>query len=336
VCVLTFLPTPEILFSRLRVLAGTDGGARERFQSLVTELVAIRHPTANEVAGPGGTDWGIDTYVGRLDDSIVVWQSKFFVTWNNKDPQSQVRASFREIIKKAQGEGFKIDAWTLCVPCTLHPDQQKWWDGWSTRESRKYGITISLWNGVKLRRLLSQPDAADLYRAYFLNEQRNEIQSLAEIDDLSIFSDALFVRQLEEAGYIETDFARGLFFAADALVRDMASAGNREGVAALQELHLEVQGLWESRFNRTVQAADGRGRMQGLVEDVLLDAAQCPDPEGLRLRPAHRKGVVHRLVEDARAGWVRQWREIVTDHRKQSAGQHTAGHVIERAMGDQT
>jgi hypothetical protein len=54
-------------------------------------------------------------------------------------------------------------------------------------------------------------------------------------------STALFVRQLEEAGHTETDAARGMFFAAEALARDLAARGNQAGVAALEELHLEFK-----------------------------------------------------------------------------------------------
>ena len=54
--------------------------------------------------------------------------------------------------------------------------------------------------------------------------------------------------------------------------------------------------------------------MPGLIDNVLQDAGSCADPEGLRLRPAHRKGVVHRLVENAKAGWVRHWRTVAENH----------------------
>ena len=63
---LATLPDVRALFSHFRLQAGSDAAARVEFQSLVTDLVDVRHPDANEVAGPGGTDWGIDTYVGSL------------------------------------------------------------------------------------------------------------------------------------------------------------------------------------------------------------------------------------------------------------------------------
>lgn len=321
------LPQPAVLFALFQAEAGTVAGAREAFQMLITDLVGMRYPAANEVAGPGGGDWGIDTYVGRLDDSVVVWQSKFFPTWAGKDQQQQVRDSFKQLMTKAKSEGFHVDAWTLCVPCILPPGEQQWFDRWAAREGRKHTVKITMWNGVELRRQLMQPDAANVYRTHFTGSGAQPAEQVRMLADVSCLGDALFVRQLEEAGNVETDAARGLFFAAEALARDLASAGNDVGVNALNELHLDVQSLWEQHFNARVAAADDDGRMQGLVDQVLLEAGQCCDPEGLKLRPAHRKGVVHRLVEDARAGWVRHWRHVAAAHQGPAASDTVAAQL---------
>ncbi len=310
------LPVPSALFGRLLYDQGSEAGARTAFQTLVTELVAVRYPMANEVAGPGGSDWGIDTYVGQLDESVAVWQSKFFLDWKGDDQRGQVRKSFNELLKKAGEENFQVAAWTLCVPCILPPKEQQWFDGWAARMKSKYGITsIELWNGVELRRQLMQDDAVAVKHSYFPEASSPQpTEPIAVAVDVREMETALFVRQLEEAGYMETDAARGLFFAAEALARDLAARGNPEGLASLQELHLEVQALWESRFNAALPIADVEGKMAGLIDNVLKDAADCPDPEGLRLRPAHRRGIVHRLVENAHAGWVRHWRMIAENH----------------------
>ncbi|WP_410875094.1 hypothetical protein [Nocardia sp. A7] len=320
--VVSVIPTSDVLFRRLEFNAGTVAGARVVFQTLVTDLIALRYLAANEVSGPGGGDWGIDTYVGRLDQSVVVWQSKFFLSWTGEDQRQQVRDSFKQVNQKARAEGFDLDAWTLCVPCILSPAEQKWWDGWVARQRRENKVKITLWNGLELRRQLMQPDAEILYKRYFVDGVTSPASlSVLTPDDVSGFNDALFVRQLEEAGMLETDAARGLFFAAEALARDLASGGNLAGIAALRELHLEVHALWETEYNARISDADANGRLPRLVEDVLLAAAGCDDPEELRLRPAHRKGIVHRLVEDSRAGWVRHWRDIAGSHRGRAASE---------------
>lgn len=324
------LPQPPVLFGRLQYEAGSDGGARETFQSLITDLVALQMPTANEVAGPGGGDWGIDTYVGRLDESILVWQSKFFLSWNGEDQRKQVRASLNQLMAKAADadEGFKVDAWTLCVPCILPPEEQQWFDKWAAKQKRLHSIEVDLWNGVGLRRRLMQPDAEGLYQAYFTpRDTTPNAESVRTMADVTGLADTLFVRQLEEAGQVETDAARGLFFAAEALARDVATAGNRAGVAALEELHLEIQSIWETQFNLRVASATADGRINGLIEEVMQQAGKSLDPEGLRLRPAHRRGVAHRLVEDARAGWVRHWRDIAASHQGSSAKETVAAYL---------
>jgi len=289
---------------------------------LVTDLIAVRHPTANEVAGPGGSDWGIDTYVGRLDESVVVWQSKFFLTWTGEAQRGQVRKSFNELMAKAASESFQVSAWTLCVPCVLPPSEQQWFDTWSARMRRERKLArIGLWSGIQLRRQLMQQDARAVLREYFpqLSGVTSSVEPVATATDLAGLETALFVRQLEEAGYIETDAARGLFFAAEALARDLTSQGNLSGIAALQELHLEIHHLWEQRFNASLPLADGAGRMARLIEHVVLAAAASSDPDGLSLRPAHRSGIVHRLVENSKAGWVKHWRDIAAGHEGVSA-----------------
>lgn len=333
--VVAVLPEPKVLFGRLQYENGTEAGARSVFQMLVTDLVAVHHPTANEVAGPGGGDWGIDTYVGRLDDSIVAWQSKFFLDWKGDDQRGQVRGSFNDLMKKATSEGFHVDAWTLCVPCILPPKEQQWFDGWKARTSRTHKVRVELWNGVLLRRYLMQDDAEQVRREYFDSKpEQNGTENVKLASDLGALDNALFVRQLQEAGHIETDAARGMFFAVEALARDLSARGNFAGVAALDELHLEVQSLWETRFNAGLPVSDERGRIAGLVGQVLQDAAECPDPEGLRLRPAHRRGVAHRLVENARAGWVRHWREIAGSHVGQPAAKMVTAELTTLPSGE--
>jgi hypothetical protein len=322
------LPEPKVLFAQLAISAGTEAGARPVFQSLVTDLIAVRHPTANEVAGPGGTDWGIDTYVGKLDEVIAAWQSKYFLARTGEDQRGQVRDSFKEIVNKASQNGFTIDSWTLCVPCILPPKEQAWFDRWARDQCKKGAVqSIAIWNGLTLRRYLMQPDAKTVYDCYFNSVATAPLEAVATFSDPGIFHSALFVRQLNEAGYVENDAARGLFFAAEALVRDITSRGDQVAISAIDELHLEIHSIWESKFNAAIGQANESGQMNGLMEKVMEGAAACVDPHGVHLRPAHRKGVAHRLVENARAGWVRHWREVAATHSGEPAGDTAARHI---------
>jgi len=296
--------------------SGGSGAARERFQTMVTDLLSVRYPNANEVASPSGSDWGIDTYVGELDGAIIAWQSKFFPQWTGESQRGNVRASFNEIVAKARVKGFTIVAWTLYVPCILPPEEQRWFDGWKKRQERDYGIKCALVNGSLLRRHLMQPDAERVRAQYFpdAGTPPSPVEPVAVYDGSEDLSDTLFVMQLEEAGYRENDAAKGLFYAAEALVRDIASRGDAAAIAAINEVHLEVHHIWETQYNTRVPQADKLGRISGLVEQVMLEAAACADPPEVNLRPAHRRGMAHRLVEDQRAGWVVHWREIAAQH----------------------
>ncbi|TCC21670.1 hypothetical protein [Kribbella sindirgiensis] len=319
------MPDVAQLFARFDSDAGSDGGARALFQMLVTDLVKVKHPDATTVEGPGNRDWGIDTVLGQLaGGSVFIWQSKYILEWQTTAPQSQVRSSFRSAVKHADEKHYKITAWTLVVPCKLAPEQLKWFQDWAKRESKKSGIAIELWDGTELRSQLITRDALDVRAEYFPHTVQqatvaagiNPSERVALTEDTSQFEGALFVRQLREAGNVETDSACAHFFATDALIRDYEAKGQDDAVASMAELHLEVHDIWERHFNQEVATAQDGGRMPRLLPLVIEGAASCPNPPGLHLARAHKKGTAHRLVEQKKAGWVAHWREIAASHEQ--------------------
>lgn len=321
------LPEPALMFARFAQDAETMAGARVQFQMLVTDLVKVQQPTASAVEGPGGRDWGLDTFLGVLNGRVFVWQSKFVLEWTDSAPQGQVRASFNQLMEETKRRGFTVVAWTLCVPCDLSPDQQRWFDGWARRMRSKHGVEIKLWNGTELRHQLMREDARHVRAEYFphtvaaasVHSAERPAEPVATTEDHAQFDSALFVRQLEVAGYEENDAARGLFFATEALFRDYSAKGDDHALAALEELHLDIHDVWEQAFNSERESADENGRMPRLVGLVMEQAGLRPDPAHLRLRPVHKKGAAHRLVEAERAGWVTHWREVAHQHRAESA-----------------
>lgn len=324
------LAAPDVLFRRFLDESKTFAGARERFQLLVTDLVSVQVPAASEVAAPSGSDWGIDTYVGALNGQMVVWQSKFFLDWGETQ-RGQIRASFNEVMKKAEENSFAVAAWTLCVPSVLPPDEQKWFDTWAAGKRRKHeGIVIELKNGGRIRRELMRPDAGWVREQYFptIVAPANPVE-VKIARDLSALEGALFVRQLNLAGHLETDAAKGYFFAAEAMARDVAARAVPGEMSALNEIELDVHGEWESAFNLASGSADEGGRMVGLVDSVTAAAGALPSSGGLPLRPAHRRGIAHRLVEHVRAGWVLQWRQVAKDHAGPS-GHEIVTEVMQR------
>lgn len=310
------LPAANLLFRRFELDVGTSGGAREMFQTFVTDLIRVRHPTATEVGAAGGQDWGIDTYVGNLEGTILAWQSKFFLEWRGESQRGQVRDSFNELMEKAAESRIKVESWTLAVATILPPDEQRWLDNWMVRNKRKYGVRMSALNASDLRGLLIKPDYQYLRHEYFSDSPGRPPAAppLHQASDLSLLSEALFVRQLEEAGLVETDNARGAFFAAEALVRSLVEQQNVDVVHALEEITDDLHHIWESSFNARAPQADLQGRIDGLLDSVMEAAGQASAPAPLTLRSAHKRGMVHRLVEDARAGWILRWREIALTH----------------------
>jgi len=326
------LAEPGLLFQRFEQDAGTAGGARANFQMLVTNLVKVQYPDATSVEGSGGRDWGIDTFVGQLaGGDIRIWQSKFVLTWTEHS-QGQVRKSFNDAVKNAEAKKYTIKRWTLVVPCILPPDQMAWFEGFAKRNEKKTGIAIDLWNGEELRHQLIRADAIDVRREYFPHTLPPVATSTAvptaepvqTPDDVAQFEGALFLHQLRAAGRTETDAACAIFYATEALVRDYEARGQDDALASMDELHLEVQEIWEKHFNNEAPSAPADGRMPHLVDLVINEAASCADPPGITLRPAHKKGTAHRLVENVRAGWVTDWREVAKAHALATAEKPSA------------
>jgi hypothetical protein len=321
------LAAPGLLFQRFAQDALTLGGARTTFQMLITNLVKVKYPDATTVEGSGGRDWGIDTFAGQLaGGDIRIWQSKFILEWVDGS-QNQVRTSFNSAVANAAAKKHTIKRWTLVVPCVLPPDQLSWFQGFAKRNEKRTGIAIDIWNGDELRHQLMRADARDVRREYFphtmdtlptpATEPAHEPLYLT--NDVTQFEGALFLHQLRAAGRTETDAACAMFYATEALLRDYEERGHTTAIASMDELHLDVQDIWERHYNNEALGASADGRMPHLVDLVINDAGICANPAGLHLRPAHKKGTAHRLVERARAGWVTNWREVAAAHAAAAA-----------------
>jgi hypothetical protein len=318
------LPEPAQLFTRFHSDATSDGAARERFEQFVTDLIATRHNDATTVAARNHNDWGLDTFVGDLGGGVVqVWQSKYFREWQGDVPQKDVRASFASAHKQAEEQGHRIVEWTLVVPAILHPKQFKWFAGWAKRQETATGTRVQIWQGDRLRRMLMSSEAFDVRREYFPHTlpphfipetAASSAPIVALTDDYTPFEDALFVRQLHEAGFTETGAACGMYFATDALLRDLEAKKSTTELEALGAVQLGVHVVWETRYNEHFPLADKDGRMPALYGAVITEVAVLPDSPGLTLQPAHKQGAAHMLVERRKAGWVKHWRDIAKAH----------------------
>jgi hypothetical protein len=314
---------PPINFAAHQIRAGNMSGAREDFQQMLAMLVAAIYPGTRMIAANPG-DWGIDVLVGDLSGLVVIWQAKYFWPMVTRHKQSDIRASFASAVSRAEAEGYRIQRWALCVPCSMDGPTAKWWDSWSARKQRETGIVIDLWHETTLRGLLVSPDAAhvrrhfyDPYAAAVVPVQRRPAVWALIDQEASRLESALFVRQLREAGHVEVAAAKREFFNAELFAREVADKGLPEELDALAECEAVVHAIWESRFNEYVQLRPADPLLTGLYPDVMREIRGTAHafPTALPTTAVHRCGLMHRLVEQRRAGWVRHWREVASQNR---------------------
>lgn len=315
----------RINFSAHQARANAQG-ARQDFEEMIGQLVhAVRPGVARMIAANPG-DWGIDVFVGDLGGSVIVWQSKYFmpeVAGNTH--QAQIRESFDSAAKNAAEQGFKLTQWILCVPSRMDGPTAKWWDRWKRKKERESGVVIDLWDETELRSLLISPDAESVRRHYYDPAQATRpeaaVVGLAE-EDADRLETALFVRQLREAGHVEVTASKQQFFNAEVMAREIVDKGVPTEVAALSSADAVVHSLWEDHFNEACQTHQD-ARLPGLHRSVMSEirAQHAALGAGLPGGPVHSCGLMHRVVDNRRAGWVRHWRQVADEHMQADGAQ---------------
>lgn len=322
---------PSMIDFRVHVMAaGSDDGGRVLFQRMLSALIAVEYKAATDIR-PDPGDWGIDVMVGSLAESIMIWQSKYFYDKIGDSQKKQIRESFDSAMKHAKQNGYRVDAWTLCVACELSAPEKKWWDN-KVREWRMAhpDVQFDLWDAPRLRRKLMSPDARAVWEEFYgpgkdaAALQRSaqgpaEPLPLAPRIETPRYDEALFVKQMEVAGITELDAQRYAFFNADLLVRDVAARAVPAQIAAVEELDATLQSAWELAVAdpaTSPNASDYEGSARKLFVSVMREAGAAKAPHGLPLRSVHTSGLMHRIVDDTRAGWVHDWRDVARQHVK--------------------
>jgi hypothetical protein len=307
---------------------GSEDAARVDFHRMLTALIQVQHPSATEVR-PNPGDWGIDTFVGSLVDKVNIWQSKYFVSGIGDSQKRQIRESLNSAMRNAAKNGYQVESWTLCAPLELTAPERQWWDR-KVREWKKDhpGVVFDLWDPPRLRTFLMAPDA-DLVLQEFYGPQRVWAPATAGLTSRGVvataiverpaghdYDGALFVVQLTEAGLTEIDDQKTAFFNAEVLARDVANRGVPEELYGLTELDASAKCVWEERVAAAGTPADGlvQPHAQALFAAVMREVRQLPAPPHLPVRPVHSAGMMHRVVESRRAGWVVHWRDVAARH----------------------
>jgi hypothetical protein len=314
---------PEINFYALIKGSADKPGGRERFERLVAQLVKLRHRAARRIsANPG--DWGLDIIVGEFDEgAIAVWQAKFFIDGVGDAQRAQIRDALKQVVAKAEENGFQLDSWTLCIPVSFDAETARWWDGWKKRKEKEHGIRIHVWDESELETLLLTSDAREIRDTYFGDRGSDPATQpfevpVQEVPDDRDFEDMLFIKQLKAANIEEVEAAKHQFFNAEILSRDVVDRAVPEEMNLLSSSRAGVHALWENRFNQRCAADPADEMLPGLhpeVMDAIRDFHYAERPLEISLRMAliHRFGSIHEIVEAGRAGWVRSFRKIVSD-----------------------
>ena len=300
-------------------LIGTGGkeGARTAFERLIGQVVGLRYAGIKIVEANGG-DWGLDVIVGEIDDVLSVWQAKFFIDGVGESQKTQIRDSFKQVTAKAREKGFKLDVWTLCIPVNLDADALTWWTGWKKREEKAHDVRIELEARTALETLLLAPDAAHIRTAYFPGSPPAPVATppVHDVPEDVSYDDMLFVKQLLAAELGELESAKQQFFNAEALSREVADKKVGEHIDALRAERADLRSIWEDRYNKAC-VASAQDLLPELHPDVMAAIEHRHDsgrPEVLPMHLIHRKGAMHRVVEDGSAGWVRGFRRIAEAH----------------------
>jgi hypothetical protein len=315
------IPTAGRGMIRLELLAAQsveDG--RGKFERLVTDIVMVIHPTAREIR-PNPGDWGIDTFVGDLDGSIVsVWQSKFFLEQMGDSQKSQIRDSYASVVKEGKKQGFTIDSWTLCIPSTMTPELAQWWDSWKKKKAKEDSVSIQLWSDADIRGKLMQPDFVHVAEQYFgaLPASRPTDRIVEETPDPTVYDEALFVRQLR-AAHVRVDRpARTAFFNAEVMTRDINEREVKVELDELRSVKLTVEQKWANRFEGACARAETDSiELPGLFPDMCKAVEEyhsMAPSRVLRDTLVHRTGLLHHLVEEGRAGWTSNFESLAKEH----------------------
>lgn len=296
---------------------GGKDGAREKFERLIAQLVRLQIPTARRLGADPG-DWGIDVFVGEIDEILSVWQAKFFIDGIGSAQQKQIRDSFKQLLAKSASEGFEVDVWTLCIPDDLSPQAERWWSRWKRRQQADTGVRIELWDRTSLEGLLLAPDAARILEVYFPTTAgvATPFLEVHDLPDDVQYDRMLFVTQLEAANIREHGSAKQQFFNAELLSHDVADKRVPDHVRALQAEKADIRSIWEDRYNRAcVESTSEDGLLPGLHPDVM-EAIERRHDGGDRVSPlpmhlVHRKGAMHQVVQSGQAGWIRDYRKVV-------------------------
>lgn len=314
------LPDPSAVFDAL--VADTDADrATHRITALVADVVGIMHPDVQDIVVDYDI-WGTGVYVGEFGSGarVRVWQADLQI----RDFKSKARARANELFqnarKAADAWGYQIKWWTLAIPVDFEASDLKQWRTWARATKKATGVTIALWTASTLRRRLLSREGEAIRRVHLGAVAAPASRTVQELDDEGKYEQTLFVRQLKEARVSETATAKAAFFNAEILNREVSDKSVASELDLLREWRMHVHATWADVFNDAcVTSADNvlPGVLKAVSDAIREDRAAYSTR--MRASTIHGVGIMHQTVEAGHAGWVRDWRRVVTAHNQQRA-----------------
>ncbi|MCZ4068684.1 hypothetical protein O1W71_13475 [Microbacterium sp. H37-C3] len=312
------LPDPTAVFEALR--ADTDAErASERLTALVRDVVGIVHRDVQDIVVDDAT-WGSGVYAGEFGsgDRIRVWQAGVDINDFTTKTRAKVDGLFRRALSAAGSWGYQIKWWTLALPAELGVPDLKRWHAWARATKKETGVTIVLWTASTIRRHLLSREGETIRREHLSSILAAAPRTVQELDDEAKYENTLFVRQLKEAKVSETGPAKAAFFNAEILNREVSDKSVPAEQELLREWRMQVHATWADVFNEACLASD-ENVLPGVVKAVsdLIHEDRADYSARMRASTIHGVGIMHQTVEAGRAGWVRDWRSVVTTHNEE-------------------
>lgn len=300
----------------------TQDGAREVFAQLVTHCVRSNHPGARAIRPDPGDD-GVDTFFGEFDKDVRVWQAKYFCDGVGDSQRSQIRASWKACTSSSFGA--RVTLWTLCLPCDLSIDEEKWWQQWKAKEEKKAKIPIELWTKPNFASFSCRKDLEPLF-SYALSRTGDFInahQVIAAMNQVitrpvaklptshgQFLQQAVFVRKLEAAGIKKHRAARAAFYNFELVRKSIEEGGTSDEAAALEDIQERTYALWESLFHAHCPERLGRALYVAVDNEISAQDTKQLDTS-LHLHLIHKKGGLHHWADICEAGWTKDHASLI-------------------------
>lgn len=309
-----------------------DAGARDIFEKICTRLLqAIYNENAHNIRVSRG-DEGIDILVGTFDKPIKNFQCKYFLDGIDSSQKQQIRDSFNRAISSSD---YKMEKWTLCVPCIFSAKEFVWWSEWKGQQEELYDIEIALYDGGYL---ISQLKEYKIYNEEFDEEERiilGEIYESIAAEQIRLtqeiivcldtvapqdYDNMLFVKKLECAKIEMIDGCKRDFFNAEIAEHTVKSKGDMDQLKLLKNLQQKVFSIWQTQYRCYQNDTDGNDLLTRVYERIEnLDAstlACLPLPEVSLMA---KQGMLHQWAEKCSIGWLRNYKEKLDEYLKLGA-----------------